>query len=147
MKNNKQTSFGKLPTRYSFAINQYENEKISKCIICRNNTFKRQFPLLITVKGAPLLSLRVTCKYCSKCEFIIAHKHELEQELCIFFEKIAPDKIGNDYLVIGTMDKKIWKDGLNKNESPVNILDHVANFKKYIDIKIEPARWVLNKNG
>jgi hypothetical protein len=139
MKSQVRKSFGDLPPRYSFALNPDVDAKMSKCLICDCNTFKRKFPLVIFVKDAPILSLGLTCSYCAKCEFIIAHQYELEHELCIAYEKIDPSQIGNDYLVIGTMDKKIWKKGLNV-PSAAGTLDSIADFKEYMTIK--PGGWL-----
>jgi hypothetical protein len=37
----------------------------------------RKFPLLIHMDGYGLLNLGKTCRYCAKCEFIIAHQDQL----------------------------------------------------------------------
>ncbi len=109
--------------------------------MCRGNTFKRKFPLMIMVEDAPFLSLGLTCKYCAKCEFIVAHQHELEVELCIAFEKIAPAKIGNDYQVVGVMDKKAWKKSLKTGLPSGNTMDAVTFFKQYLTLEYSPGGW------
>jgi hypothetical protein len=83
-----------------------------------------------------------TCVYCSSCELIIAHKLELETELAYAFEKIAPEMIGNEYLVLGTMDRKAWKAGLagagqNLDES----LKHMADFAHVLTLEVDPGGW------
>ncbi len=109
--------------------------------MCRGNTFKRKFPLMIMVEDGPALSLGLTCKYCARCEFIIAHSHELEAELCTAFEKIAPAKIGNDYHVVGVMDKKVWKKGLKAGSPSGNAMDAVIFFKQYLTLEYSPGGW------
>jgi hypothetical protein len=141
MSHKQNKSFGKLPARYSFAINEHTSTRISKCPHCGNNTFQRKFPLVIAVKEAPLVSLGFTCKYCAKCEFIIAHKDELEHELCIAFEKIDPTKIGNDYFVVGTVNKNKWKKGLNTPGTLGDTIDWMADFKNYLSIEFDPGGW------
>jgi hypothetical protein len=106
--------------KFSFALNECTDYKVSKCPLCQKATFKRKFPLVIHIDGnAGLLNLGLTCKYCAKCEFIIANKHELEIELTIIFEKRAPSCIGNEYLILGTSDKKYWKKQV-ENMNPEN---------------------------
>jgi hypothetical protein len=36
---------------------------------------------------------------------MIAHQDEFEHSLVVSFNEIAPDVIGNDYLILGTVDK------------------------------------------
>ncbi|MBF2098972.1 MAG: hypothetical protein IGQ88_11440 [Gloeomargaritaceae cyanobacterium C42_A2020_066] len=57
------------------------------------------------------------------------------------FTKMQPDVIGNDYTVIGTMDRKHWKQGIEGNVTKDSMLDHAADFKSVGDLVIEPARW------
>ena len=111
------TRIGKLPPRYSFILNPYPEERLSKCPRCRKPTHARKFAFFIHVEGWGPMALGKTCKYCSGCELIIAHQHELEHELAYSFSKFAPDVIGNEYLVIGTIEKKVWQRGLQGHSS------------------------------
>jgi hypothetical protein len=87
-------SIGKLPSRYSFILNPYKNVRLSKCPRCQKPTHMRKFALLIHVDEWGLLALGKTCRYCTRCELIIAHKDELEDELVGVFERHAPEVIG-----------------------------------------------------
>src|SRR5918912_2225139 len=53
-----------------------------------------------------------TCKYCSRCEWLMVHQDELEAELANSFSRIAPEVMGKEYIVLGTVDRKVWKSGL-----------------------------------
>lgn len=136
---------GKLPPRYILGINPYRETRFSKCPKCERPTYPRKFPLLIYVKQAesgPLV-LGKTCKYCSKCEFIIVHQDELESTLAAAFAEREPAALGNDYFIIGTVEKKIWKQSLENPETPYqDILARTADIKKYVELIYEPARWV-----
>ncbi|WP_372880460.1 hypothetical protein [Psychromonas sp.] len=106
------------PKKYSFALNPDPDYKVSKCPQCHKSTFKRKFPLVIHVDNAKnLLNLGFTCKYCAKCEFIVADKYDLQTELTIAFEKLDPACIGNEYMVIGTSDKRLWNKQMQQNRT------------------------------
>jgi hypothetical protein len=104
------TRIGKLPPRYSFILNQYIDERLSKCPICEKPTHLRKFALFIHVEGWRPMGLGKTCRYCSRCELIMAHQDELEEELTYSFSKTSPEVIGNKYIALGTVEKKIWID-------------------------------------
>jgi hypothetical protein len=133
---------GKLPARYSFILNQYPEERLSKCLLCSRPTHSRKFALFVHIDRWGPMVLGKTCKYCARCELIIAHRHELESELAHSFSRLAPEMIGNEYLVIGTVEKKVWQQGL-KGNSPrfEETLAHTADFKKVYDITVEPGGW------
>jgi hypothetical protein len=137
------TRSGKLPPRYSFILNSYKDFRLSKCPLCQQLTHMRKFALLIHIDQAGLMALGKTCGYCTPCELIIAHQDELEDELVHIFESRAPDVIGNPYLVLGTVDKKWWKESLDRGGDPITeALDHVADFKRVLDLKIEGGGWM-----
>ena len=88
-------------------------------------------------KWGPLV-LGKTCRYCARCELIIVHQDELEGELTISMAKLAPEAIGSDYLVLGTMDKKIWQQGIKGSRPPrPDLGKYMANFKKHLDLQAE----------
>ena len=72
----------------------------------------------------------------------MVHQDELEAELAYNFERVAPDVVGNEYMVLGTIEKKVWKEGLNGKSRPlVEMLKYVADFKRYYDLGYEPGVW------
>jgi hypothetical protein len=83
-----------------------------------------------------------TCKYCARCELIIAHRHELKAEMAHNLSRIAPEIIGSVYLVIGTVEKKVWQQGL-KGSSPgfEEPLKQTADFKEVYKLTVEPGGW------
>lgn len=129
---------GKLPPRYSFILNPYSDVRLSKCPKCDRPTHLRKFPLLIHVDQWGPLALGKTCRYCTPCELIIAHQDELEAELATSLSRIAPEAVGNEYLVLGTMEKKLWKQGLQGAGWDLNTaLAHVADFKHVLDLEVK----------
>lgn len=72
----------------------------------------------------------------------MVHQNELEAELANSFSRIAPDVIGNEYMVLGTVDKKFWKNGLKGSGGEIiEMLRHIADFKKVYDLHVEPGGW------
>jgi hypothetical protein len=136
------TRIGKLKPRYSFILNPYSDIRLSKCPKCQKLTHLRKFALFILIEDFGPIILGKTCRYCSKCELIMAHQDELEPQLVLSLQKIAPEVIGNEYLVVGTFDKKVWQRGL-QTKSPLDseIFEHLADFKKVLDLEVEPGGW------
>jgi hypothetical protein len=138
----KKRHIGKLPPKYKFILNQYQYERISSCPFCKKQTHARKFPLFIHVNEWGPVILGKTCKYCSRCELIVAHRHEIDEQLTMLFGQIAPECVGNDYLVVGTVERKFWKqETLEKNAAIGETLNHMADFRKVYDLHIRPAGW------
>ena len=133
---------GKLPPRYAFILNPYSDERLSKCPKCHRPTHLRQFALLIHIDKWGAMALGKTCRYCTRCELIIAHQDELAAQLAESFRSVAPDVIGNQYMVLGTVDKRIWQRGLQGSGHQLGeVLKHTAAFKTVLDLKVEPGGW------
>jgi hypothetical protein len=139
--------FGRLPARYSFALNPDAHARFSRCPKCRKPAQLRKFALLIHVEGSGLIVLGKTCRYCSVCELIIAHQDELEAELANVFSDRDPDVVGSPYFVIGTLDRKTWRRGLQASLTLERVQGQAADFRRYFEVWSEPARWVPNKRN
>lgn len=138
----KKKHLGKLPPKYKFILNQYENERLSSCPFCKKLTYPRKFPLFIHVNEWGPVILGKTCKYCSRCELVVAHRHEIEANLAELFRQLAPECVGSDYLVVGTVELKFWKkETLEKTASIEETFKHMADFRKVYDLHIQPAGW------
>jgi hypothetical protein len=136
-------TIGRLPPQYKFILNQYSDTRLSSCPICQRLTHMRKFALLIFIEATGFLTLGKTCRYCTLCELIIAHKDELEDELVYTFEtRGAPEVIGNPYHVIGTVDKKHWKASLETGMKMDELLDNTADFSSVHDFHFTPGGWM-----
>jgi len=73
----------------------------------------------------------------------------MESELTYSFALRAPEVIGNDYIVLGTVDKGVWKRGLEGSGIELReTLQHMADFKKVLELKVEPGGWFpISKGG
>lgn len=136
------TRIGKLKPQYSFILNPDVDTRLSRCPKCEKLTYLRKFVLFILIKDFGSMTLRKTCRYCSKCELIMAHQDELEAQLSFGLQKIDPQAIDREYFVVGTFDKKVWKRGLEGE--PVGgkeMFDYLADFKKVMDLQVKPGGW------
>lgn len=145
--------FGNQPPRYSFLLNPYSDERLSKCPICRKPTYLRKFALMIHIEEWGLMALGKTCRYCPRCELIMAHQDELEAELANVSIQIAPEAFGNEYTVFGTIEKKVWQQQIGgKGLPPEETLRHVAEFSKVFTLEVKrggryPAEKEPQKRG
>jgi hypothetical protein len=54
----------------------------------------------------------------------------------------SPEAVGKDYLVLGTVDRKVWQQGLHGQGQPLaDMLAHVADFKEVLELHVEPGGW------
>lgn len=135
--------FGKLPKQYRFALNPYPELRFTSCPKCRKKTGQRKLPLVIHVHPANLIALNYTNRYCSRCDLLISHKHEIEHLLTEMFVRKAPEIVGNNYLIIGTAEKKAWQAGLRQPLSVDEIRQFVRDFKRYEELQMSSAGWFL----
>jgi hypothetical protein len=121
-----------MPKKYDFVLNPYPDERLSRCPFCERKTGQRKLPLFIHVEPHYPIALNYTCRYCRHCDLLIAHKHEIEHLLTGLFAQAGPDIIGNDYLIIGTVEKKVWRKGLTRPNDTADVLkNHTSIFKNY----------------
>jgi hypothetical protein len=71
----------------------------------------------------------------------MVHQDELEEQLAYNFSQIAPEVIDNEYIVLGTIEKKIWQEGLRRERPLVEMLEHTADFKRVYHLGYEPGGW------
>jgi hypothetical protein len=131
----KMCKIGKLPPQYSFFLNPYENERFARCPQCGAKMHQRKLPLVIHVDPRQPVSLNYTCRYCPACDLLIAHQNEIEHLLTALLEQHAPQAIGNDYLVLGTVDHDFWRQGTKTPHSVQSLVDNLHDFKQVLTFK------------
>ncbi len=138
------TRFGQQSPRHKFFLNPYQDARFTRCPKCDGKTKQRKLPLLIHVDLLQLIALNKTCRYCPYCDLLIAHQDEIEAQLTFMFAQHQPDLIGNDYLIIGTMDRADWQ---RSRKAPFNVEELRAclhDFKKVMSF--EPTRYIWEKD-
>ncbi|WP_234017295.1 hypothetical protein [Nostoc sp. 'Lobaria pulmonaria (5183) cyanobiont'] len=103
------------------------------------------FPLVIHIEPKQLFLLNKQCKYCPSCDLIIAKKQEIEPLMAATFVQTNPQIVGNNYVVMGTVDKKDWKEGDKNLLSPSEMIGRIYVFKDVWNFEVIPAGWYPNE--
>ena len=130
---------GKLPPKYTFILNPYTDARFTRCPGCDQRMRQRKLPLLIHIDPMHLIALNYTCRYCPNCDLLIAHQDEIEGLLAALFAEREPSVIGNDYLVLGTVERQAWREGVKQPKDIQEMLEHLHDFKEVHTIR--PAGW------
>lgn len=138
MANKRKSSKAKPKKRHKFFLNPYSDCGFTKCPKCDSKTKIRKYPLVIHVEPKQLLLLNKKCKYCPYCDLIIAKQQEIESFLAL---ALSPQLSKNDYLVIGTVDRKDWVQGNKGSLLPPEIIERMYVFKDVWDFEVIPAGW------
>ena len=138
------TQLGKQPPRYRFFLNPYKDMRFTRCPQCGNKMHQRKLPLVIHVEPAVMLSLNKTCRYCPHCDLLIAQQDDVEHLLASIFTEQKPDIVGNDYLVLGTLDKPTWKRGTQQPMTLQETLEALHDFKEVVTFKVTGG-WVRDE--
>ncbi len=140
-KTKKKKYFGNMPPKYNFSLNPYPELRFSRCPHCEDKTGQRKLPLLIHVDPMNLIALNYTNRYCKRCDMLIGHKDEIEHYLTEMFLDINPDIIGNRYIIMGTVEKKVWRENMNKPKPFEETQENTHDFKSYQELRMTMAGW------
>lgn len=123
---------GKQRPRYNFFLNIFPDTRFTTCPQCGGKTQARKIPLVIHVNPHLSMVLEKICRYCETCDLLIAHRDQLEEQLINNLLMIDPEVIGNDYLVIGTLDRVEWNRIKDKEQSFGDIVEYLHDFKEVV---------------
>ena len=132
---------GALPPRYSFILNPYQRERFTRCPNCEASTRLRKIPLVVHVddrSGPRLVLLNKSCRLCVRCETLVVHQAELEGVI-IAAGLSAVEASG--YVVLGTVDRRTWRQGFVAYAQPADVRSNMADFKAYLKVEVTPAHW------
>jgi hypothetical protein len=132
---------GKLPPQYTFILNPYAEYRFTRCPSCGRKMSQRKLPLFIHVDPMNPVALNYTCRYCPNCNLLIAHQDEIEELLAGLFAELDPSVIGNDYLVMGTMERQAWRESMKRPMGIPEMLEHIHDFKEVRTIRVQPGGW------
>ena len=132
---------GALPSRYSFALNSYTDVRFTTCPACEAQTRVRKIPLAIHIEGLGLFVLRKTCRLCVACDMVIVHGDELDTLIAARRPQRKASNRPLEYLVLGTVDPRVWRRGLAGGVSFDELLQHMADFRRYMRIEHTGGGW------
>ena len=128
--------------KHYFYLNPYENEAFTRCPKCGEKTKLRKYPLFIHIEPNQPLCLNKSCKYCEKCDLIIGKQGEIESLMSACCENLDPSLIGNNYLVVGTLDKADWRRFSKQTTYPKDTIEKVYIFKDVMQFEVVRGGWV-----
>jgi len=135
---------GKQPPRYKFFLNPYQDGRFTRCPECEGKMRQKKLPLAIHVEDAGMVILNKTSRFCPECDLLIAHQDEIEAQLAAIFTERSPEVVGNEYLVVGTLDRPDWQRGRETPLTNEGMLGALHDFKDVVNFTAAP-RWVLPK--
>jgi hypothetical protein len=141
MSKEEKTQLGKLPPRHTFFLNPYEDERYTRCPECEERTKVRKKPFLIHIDPDVLLLLNMSGRYCPACDVLILHKNVVEDLLVRTFEWQNPEIIGNDYLIIGTVEPAFWRKHKGKATAGPTF-DNLHDFERVVIYEPMRPRWM-----
>lgn len=138
----KKPQFGGLAPKYNFALNPYPDLRVSRCPLCEKKTGQRKIPLLIHVDPMYLIALNYTCRYCKTCELLVGNKNAIEHLLAEIFYETDSYAVGNEYLIIGTVEKKDWREGMHHPKDLAEVQPQASDFAKYYgEMRVSRHGW------
>ena len=137
----KERHLGKLPPQYTFILNPYAEYRFTRCPGCDQKTKQRKLPLFIHVDPMNPVVLNYTCRYCPDCDLLIAHQDQIEELLAGIFVELDPSVIGNEYLVMGTVERQAWREGVRQPKDIEEMLEGFHVFKEVRTVQVQPGGW------
>jgi YgiT-type zinc finger domain-containing protein len=140
MTQEKRPQLGELPPKHTFFLNPYRDERFTRCPMCSQLTKVRKKPYLIHIDPRQILVLNVSGRYCPDCDLLILHQDVVEDLMVRAFQERDPSLIGNDYLIIGTVERRGWREG-----DPKTLLANLHDFREVVTFQLEPG-WAPAEN-
>ena len=130
---------GKQCPRYDFFLNTYQDTRFPVCPQCKSKTRARKFSLVIQVNPGHTAILDKLCRFCDACDLLIVHQDQLEEQLASEFMTSNPEAIGNDYQVVGTLDRAEWNQGKRDLLSFERVIEYLHDFKEVVTFQRVPV--------
>ena len=137
----KSKRLGKLDPKYRFFLNHYQEYRFTTCPQCERLMKVRKHPFLVHVDPKQLVLLNMSGRFCPHCDLLILHQDKLEEMLAAALLPHNLDVIGNEYLVLGTVERKAWRKVRKREDGWQTSLDNLHDFKEVVLIEVEGPRW------
>ena len=140
----KRQTLGNLEPMHTFFLNPYKDSRFTRCPKCLDKTKIRKFPFGIHIDPKILLTLSMSGPYCPICDLIILHKDKVEKLIMMTFEKLHPQTIGDDYLIIGTVERDYWRKTSKTGGTHQEFFDNLRDFEKVVVFEPIYSTWGIN---
>jgi Flp pilus assembly protein TadD len=130
---------GKQRPLYDFFLNTYQDTRFTTCPHCKGKTRSRKFSLVVNVNPKHAIIVDKICRFCNACDLLIVHQDQLEEQLATEFMTINPEVIGNDYQVIGTLDRAEWNQGKQDPLSVERVIAYLHDFNEVVSFERVPV--------
>jgi len=141
--NKKAKQLGHLPPQHDFFLNPHTDARFTRCPKCDAPTKLRKKPLMVFIGLIQPVSLNKTCRYCPNCDLLIVHQDEMDELVYKACLQNFPHLVGQEYLVVGTMERDTWKAGYQGKSTTGDIFKSLHDFKRHLEF--EPARYMWVK--
>jgi hypothetical protein len=142
MKPRVKNRMGVLPPRYAFVMNPHADMGFTKCPRCEAKMRVRKLSLVIHVEGVGLVLLGKTCRLCLDCDALVAHQADLDRLVRAMGDGAKPK-----YLVLGTLDRRVWRRGLEGRVSLDEVVECMSDFKTHLRVDVTPGGWYPKVEG
>ena len=136
---------GRLEPRYTFFLNPYQDHRFTRCPGCGERMRTRKEPFFIHVNPMESVVLNMTARYCPDCDLLVLHQDVVEGLLVWTFEQHKPEVIGNDYSIIGTVERSYWR----KYKGQITMgpaIEHLHDFESVVQYSPLHYGWVPNED-
>ena len=132
---------GTLEPEHTLFLNPYSDARFTRCPRCNRPTKMRKKPFFIHMDPAQLVILNMTARYCPTCDLLVLHQGVVEDLLPRAFEDHNPEVIGNDYLVMGAVERSYWRK--HKGQATLDsAIAHLHDFKSVVQYSPLHYGWV-----
>ena len=135
--------FGRLPPQYRFALNTRLDARFTRCPECKRKMKQRTLPLIVHVEPRYLSTFVQTCRYCPDCDLLIAHADLLGAQMLNWFAEYDPSVVGNEYVIIGTMERQAWDAHIRESRFINEVMGDVHDFAAVVRIEGYVGNWRL----
>lgn len=138
----KKRTLGNLEPKHRFFLNPYEDARFTRCPQCTEKTKVRKYPFGIHIDPEIFLILNMSGRYCTDCDLIILHEDKVETLMVLTFEKTAPHIIGNDYLILGTVERNQFHKASKEGGTSKDFFDNLHDFKEVVTFEPNYRVWL-----
>jgi hypothetical protein len=125
---------GEPKPRFDLFLNPYEGCAFTRCPQCNRTTKVRMHCLLIHIEPTQLVSFNKSCRLCARCGLLIVRKAELKAYLAaVCTERGRPELVGNEYLVVGTIDRALHRKGKKGGIDPATAAKACVPLRKQVE--------------